>query len=143
MNRGALYPSSPRRRERDASNCKATGIAGDALPQKKHQDHVRILLHNCSGLGTISNDRDLNKYNLSNNTTILKTFCEEKQVDLVGLTETNVDWRQVAPDCQLWKVAREWAAITRTVVSNNRRIPTTEHKQWGQTMGRYSDDLYE
>lgn len=45
--------------------------------------------------------------------------------------ETNVDWWQVESDCQLWKVAREWAAIFRTVVSNNRRIPTTTHKQWG------------
>ncbi|GFH59500.1 hypothetical protein CTEN210_15976 [Chaetoceros tenuissimus] len=47
--------------------------------------------------------------------------------------ETNVDWRQVDPDCQLWKVAREWAANSRTVVSNNRRIPTSTHKQWGGT----------
>ena len=39
MNRG-LYPKSPRSRERDSSNCKATEIAGDAILQRKRDDHV-------------------------------------------------------------------------------------------------------
>ena len=133
MNRGSLYPQSPRRRERDSSKRKLAGIAGDVIPQIKHNNHIRILLHNCSGLGQIKSDRELNKYSLTDNTEQLKIFCESKGVDLVGLTETNTDWRKVEPDCQLWKVMREWAPISRSIVSNNRRVPATIHKQWGGT----------
>ena len=61
MNRG-LYSKSPCSNERDSAHSKATGIVGDAIPQSKHEDHVHILLHNCSGF-----DRESNKYCVNNN----------------------------------------------------------------------------
>lgn len=140
MNRG-LYPKSPRSRERDSANCKATGIAGDAIPQLKQDDHVRILLHNCSGLGPLSFDRELNEYSVTDNLNKLRLFCDSKQVDLVGLTETNTDWRTVDPECQMWKMARAWFPASRTIVSNNQRVPATDHKQWGGTAMLCMQDL--
>ena len=98
----SLYPSSPRpSRGGEQENDKSTlGIAGDVIPQKKNEDHIRILLHNCSGIGIISGqDKDKSSYKL----TQLKIFALEKMVDLICLTETNTDWRVVPPENQLWK----------------------------------------
>ena len=57
-----LYPSSPRpsREEEQEINKSTTGIPGDVIPQRKKDDHVRILLHNCSGIGAI-NGTEMNK----------------------------------------------------------------------------------
>ena len=127
-----LYPSSSRpSRGGEQENYKSTiGVAGDAIPQKKKDDHVRILLHNCSGIGVISGtERDKSSYNL----TQLKLFALEKKVDLICLTETNTDWRMVSPRYQLWKVILPWFQQSRVTVSYNTTTTKNRRLQWGGT----------
>ena len=135
-----LYPNSPRpSRGGEVENYQSTsGIAGDAIPQKKNEDHIRVLLHNCSGIGAISGtERDKSSYKL----TQLKLFALEKKVDLICLTETNTDWRMVPPRYQLWKVILPWYQQSRVTVSYNTTIKKNRRVQWGGTAMICANDL--
>ena len=103
MNR--LYPCSPRpSRVEERENLKSTSsILGNVIPQRKNEDHIRILLHNCSGIGAINGT---NMSSSSDKLTQLKMFALSKQVDLIGITETNTDWRVIPSHQHLWKIVR-------------------------------------
>ena len=59
---------------------------------------VRILLHNTGGIGFKSNERSIATLKLER----LKKLVIEKNIDLIGLTEVNKDWRKLEYDDTIW-----------------------------------------
>ena len=63
--------------------------------KKKNRHTVRILLHNTCGLGT-----DASSKIASIKLAKLKKLVIEHEVDIIGLTEINIDWRRTTTTCK-------------------------------------------
>ena len=71
----------------------------------------------------------------------LKKFIVEKQVDIVGLTEVNKDWRCVPTENTVW-VATELRKETRKIqVSNNTTGQLNREHQIGGTITMVFDEV--
>jgi len=64
----------------------------------------------------LSQDREIEKesYKIEK----LKKFIIEKQVDIVGLTEVNKDWRCVPTENTVWAATAPWRETQKIQVSN-------------------------
>jgi len=147
------WPQSPRRCEETANNTTAQrrgeqtdpamdqnhrkGIYGDAITQKKDDDHIRILLQNPGGIGFVTGQRNRESYKIEK----LKKFVIDKQVDIVGLTEVNKDWRCVPTENTVWAATAPWRETRKIQVSHNTTSPRNREHQIGGTVMMAFDEV--
>ena len=113
------------------------GIHGDAITQKKDDGNVRILLQNPGGIGFVTGQRNRESYKMDK----LKKFIIEKQVDIVGLTEVNKDWRCVPTDNTVWAATAPWRETRKIQTSNNTTGQMNREHQIGGTITMAFDEV--
>jgi exonuclease III len=104
-------------------------IYGDHIKQKK-KGMVRILFQNPQGLGPLS---DVQGCQTSKINTLKDTLLKH-QIDLVGLSEINKDWRLVPQKETMWNITDNWFEYRRLATSFNSAIRPTTRTQFGGTL---------
>ena len=85
--------------------------------KKKGEKAVRIAFVNVNGIGTHArNERSEG----------IRRFIQEKEIDVMGVAETNVHWGKVASHQTLWDRTKRWTPNRRLGVAYNihQRLPT-------------------
>ena len=145
------WPRPPRRCEGDVSAQRSEeltgqrrsgrkhqeGIHGDPIRQRKDENHVRILLQNPGGIGFVTGRRNRESLKIEK----LKKFIIEKEVDMVGLTEVNKDWRQVSTENTVWAATASWTETRRIQTSTNTTCPSQSEHQIGGTISMCFNEL--
>ena len=91
---------------------------------------IRIFFQNPQGIGNISSDRERHTPKL----TKLKDFILKHKVDIVGLSETNKDWRAIPQTETFWQYTDGWFEHRRLVTSINEKVPIRTQTQYGGTL---------
>ena len=95
------------------------GVFGHHL-RKKDCNSIRILFQNIGGLGDLYKDKEPEKL------VRLKKFLIKQEIDVVGIAETNTDWRTLPMENNLWNRTSSWFQSRRISVSHNDKVaPTT------------------
>jgi hypothetical protein len=105
------------------------GIYGDHLKQKR-QGMIRFLFQNPQGLGHIDSDT----HRQSIKTKKLKYALIKHNVDIVGLSETNRDWRLIPQKETMWACTEGWFEHRRLTTSINELSPRRTATQFGGTL---------
>lgn len=86
------YNSPPERRQERLRNTenRQSGIYGDHIKQKR-SGMLRILFQNPQGLGRIHSGESIQSLKL----TKLKDILIKQNIDVLGLSEVNRDWRVI------------------------------------------------
>jgi len=113
------------------------GIHGDPIKQRKDEDSIRILLQNSGGIGFVSGQRNRESLKVEK----LKQFILSKQVDFVGLTEVNKDWRRVDTENTVWAATAGWTEARRIHTSHNKTLPPQAEFQVGGTLSMCFNEL--
>lgn len=121
-------PGGRQERQRNDEN-RLSGIYGDHLKQKR-KGMIRILFQNPQGIGSIdsNNSRQTLKINK------LKHTLLKHDVDIVGLSEINKDWRMVPHKESMWACTEGWFEHRRLTTSINELNPPTSPTQFGGTL---------
>jgi exonuclease III len=90
---------------------------------------VRILFQNPQGLGPL---RD-GEYSQSPKINKLKDTLLTHNVDILGLSEVNKDWRIIPQKQSLWQLTDRWFEYRRLTTSINNLVPSTSQQQFGGT----------
>ena len=110
---------------------------GDAL-RKKQPGMARIVFQNPAGLGVHTN---------SIKTYDLQQFIMDKDIDLIGMGEINVNWGKVAGKHSIWNRVRPWFESSRVAAAYNIRDRFAKRAQRGGsaqiTQGRLSHRVLE
>ena len=112
-------------------------IHGDPIKQRKDEDSIRILLQNPGGIDFVSGQRNRESLKVEK----LKQFILSKQVDFVGLSEVNKDWRRVDTENTVWAATVGWTEARRIQTSNNKTLPPQAEFQVGGTLSMYFNEL--
>ena len=145
------WPRPPRRCEEDVNALRRLeqadhtgmdqnhrkGIYGDAITQRKNDDNIRILLQNPGGIGFVTGRRNRESYKIEK----LKKLVIEKQIDIVGLTEVNKDWRCVPTENTVWAATAPWRETRKIQVSNNTTGTRDREHQIGGTITMAFDEI--
>ena len=86
--------------------------------KKKGEKTVRLAFVNVNGIGIYARDARSED---------LRRFINEKDVDVMGIAETNVHWGKVHAYHSLWDRTKRWSSNRRIGVAYNvhQRLPTT------------------
>jgi Reverse transcriptase (RNA-dependent DNA polymerase). len=122
-------PPGRRQERRGQEQNRQRGVYGDHLKQKQG-GMVRIFFQNPQGIGPISNDRARQ----SSKITKLKDFILNHKVDIVGLSETNKDWRAIPQKETFWQCTDGWFELRRLITSINKKVPVRNQLQYGGTL---------
>jgi Endonuclease/Exonuclease/phosphatase family. len=122
-------PPGRRQERHDNEQNRLSGIYGDHLKQKR-SGMLRIFFQNPQGIGPISSDGRGQSLKI----TKLKDFFIKHKVDLIGLSETNRDWRIIPQKETFWQCTEGWFEHRRLVTSINEKIPTRTQTQYGGTL---------
>ena len=135
---GTQTSNSPRK-NRITRNHDAGDHFGDHLP-RGNKETVRILLHNPGGIGFIENKRCLQTLKMEK----IKKFIIQHNVDIVGLSEVNKDWRRVKQDNTIWNTTKNWREHRRVQVSQNKTSPpgNSEFLVGGTAMAAFDDVVF-
>lgn len=123
-------PPGSRRQERLRNDeNRLSGIYGDHLKQKR-KGTIRILFQNPQGLGMmIHADRTYtDKINK------IKYTMIKHDVDVLGLSEINKDWRMVPYSRSLWNITEGWFEHRRITTAVNDQLPPRSETQYGGTI---------
>jgi len=71
----------------------------------------------------------------------LKQFILSKQVDVVGLTEVNKDWKRVDIENTVWAATAGWTEARRIQTSHNKALPPQAEFQVGGTLSMCFNEL--
>jgi hypothetical protein len=126
-------PRPPGRRQERLENVenRLTGIYGDHIKQKR-KGMVRILFQNPQGLGPIARARETGCQ--TRKITSLKDTILKHNIDFVGLSEVNKDWRLVPQQESMWSLTEGWFEYRRLATSINSCVPPTRPIQYGGTL---------
>jgi hypothetical protein len=94
---------------------KEGGVFGHHL-RKKDCNSIRVLFQNIGGLGDLFKDKEPEKLSR------LKTFLIKQDVDVLGIAETNTDWRTLPLENNLWNRTSSWFQSRRISVSHNDKV---------------------
>ena len=85
--------------------------------KKKREKTVRIAFVNVNGIGMYARDARSED---------IRRFIQEKEVDVMGIAETNVHWGKVHAYHSLWDRTKRWSSDRRLGVAYNvhQRLPT-------------------
>jgi hypothetical protein len=64
---------------------------------------------------------------------LIRTGITNWEFDVIGLVETNLDWRLIPEDTKLWARTREWWEHLHISHSHNITFPARNEKQFGGT----------
>lgn len=98
------------------------GVFGHHL-RKKDNNSVRILFSNIGGLGNLYDKKKVDKLD------DIKMFLCKHEIDVVGLAETNTDWRTLPVGQSLWSRTSSWF--------QSRRISTSHNSKTAPMIGKY------
>ena len=108
-------PPGTRRQERLQNNeNRLSGIYGDHL-KKKRKGTLRILFQNPQGLGQMVQADST----YSDKINKLKYVLLKHDIDILGLSEINKDWRKVPYQRSLWNVTDGWFEHRRITTATN------------------------
>ena len=100
------------RQHRTPRNHDTNAHFGDHL-QQNDTSTIRILLNNPGGIGFIENSRCLQTLKMEK----LKKLIIQHNIDIVGLSEVNKDWRKVEQEHIIWNTTQNWKEHRRVQVS--------------------------
>ena len=83
---------------------------GDELSKRKRKDTVRIMFQNIRGLGSKED---------SSKAETLRQNIADKQIDIIGMVEVNVNWKRVAKRKNLTQMSKQWFESSKVSVSYN------------------------
>jgi len=144
-----MWPGSPQTCERIQTNIRPNrrrgrnhvdkGYHGDTL-SRKHKDCVRILLHNPGGIGFVTSQRCKQTLKMEK----LKKLVIKNDIDLVGLTEVNKDWRKLDYEHTIWGATTNWRENRRIQTGQNITKPAGEssHLVGGVAMMAFGDLVF-
>ena len=112
------------------------GVFGHHL-RTKDCNSIRILFQNIGGLGDLYQDKEPEKI------VRLKKFLIKHNVDVVGIAETNTDWRTLPTENNLWNRTSSWFQSRRLSVSHNDKVApkTGRYFQVGGTLTMLIDEM--
>ena len=115
---------------------KESGVFGHHI-RKKDCNSIRILFQNIGGLGDLFKDKEPEKL------TRLKKFLIKHEIDVVGMAETNTDWRTLPIENNLWNRTASWFQSRRISVSHNDKVApkTGRYFQVGGTTTMLIDEM--
>lgn len=122
-------PPGRRQERQEYEQNRLAGIYGDHLKQKQ-QGMVRILFQNPQGLGQL----DSNNHRQSIKIKKLKETLIKHNVDIVGFSETNKDWRVIPHRETMWACTEGWFEYRRLTTGINQLSPLRTPTQFGGTM---------
>ena len=82
---------------------------GDKMMKKKN-NHTRLCFANINGIGVSKK---------SSKSEEIRMFMSKKQVDVMGMAETNVNWSKVTNSNTLWERTQSWFETRRIAVAYN------------------------
>jgi exonuclease III len=124
------HPRPPgRRQERQQNGNHLDGIYGDHIKQKK-QGMICILFQNPQGIGPLNSNRRYQTSKINN----LKDTLLKHDIDILGLSEINKDWRMIPQTETMWNVMDGWFEYRRMTTSINTMVPPTSRTQYGRTL---------
>jgi hypothetical protein len=91
---------------------------------------ARILFQNPHGLGTITSGNQEQSLKI----TKLKAAILNHNIDVVGLSEVNKDWRQIPHQESFWALTEGWVKHRRLITSINRKVESQSSIQYGGTL---------
>jgi Endonuclease/Exonuclease/phosphatase family./Reverse transcriptase (RNA-dependent DNA polymerase). len=121
-------PDSRRQGRQESNGNRLQGIYGDHLKQKRN-GMVRILFNNPQGLGPIRNRDQCQSFKINK----LKDTLLKHNIDIMGLSEVNKDWRMIPQKQTLWQLTEGWFEYRRMITSLNSMVPPTSQTQYGGT----------
>ena len=84
---------------------------GDKLSKVKKSDEViRYAFQNIRGFGT---------HGEHERAVQIKSFIDKNKIDIMGMAEVNVNWRNLRRKNTLEQIGRQWYELTRTMCSYN------------------------
>ena len=126
-----------RSRNRSRKHDKDKGHHGDLL-KRKRQDCVRFLCYNPNGIGFVSSERKNETIKMEK----LKELRRDYDIDFIGLSEVNKDWRCCGSyDNSIWGATKRWTEHRRVQVGNNTWAPRDQFRQTGGTASLAFGDL--
>jgi exonuclease III len=125
MNNTDSHPVGRQGRLGSDENC-LSGIYGDHLKQKR-SGMVRILFQNPQGLGHLSSNRTQQSDKMNE----LKDTLLKHNVDLVGFSEVNKDWRWIPQKETFWECTEGWFKHRCMTTGINELTPGTSETQYG------------
>jgi exonuclease III len=125
MNNNNSHPGGRQGRPGIDEN-RLSGIYGDHLKQKR-SGMVRILFQNPQGLGRLSSERNQHSDKINK----LKDTLIKHNVDLVGFSEINKDWRRIPQRETFWACTEGWFEHRRMTTGINELTPITSETQFG------------
>ena len=126
-----------RRRNRRRNHETDRGHHGDLLKRNK-RDCVRILCYNPNGIGFVSSERKDETIKMEK----LKELRRDYDIDYVGLSEVNKDWRCCGSyDKSIWGATKRWTEHRRIQVGNNTWAPRDQFRQTGGTASMAFGDV--
>ena len=99
----------PRRRREGRSSQNDTETTLNCRPPQDHWGHkmkkkkekmIRIVFVNINGIGMYARDKKSED---------MRKFIQEKDIDVMGIAETNVHWGKVHACHTLWDRTKQWA----------------------------------
>jgi hypothetical protein len=105
------------------------GIYGDHIKQKQ-AGIIRILFQNPQGLGHLNGRSRMQTPKL----TKLRDTMIKHNIDIVGLSEINKDWRKISQRDTMWNIIDGWFEYRRLIMSMNTMVSATSPTQYGATM---------
>ena len=122
-------PSGRRQERRDTAENRLNGIYGDHIKQKR-QGMVRILFQNPQGLGSIASGRGGQSLKIRK----LRDTLLTHNIDVVGLSEVNKDWRLIPQKETMWTLTDGWFEHRRLISSINTLVAPRTSTQYGGTI---------
>ena len=96
---------------------------GDRMKQKK-SNMIRIAVLNINHIGQMCN---------SPKSEALREFIEDKDVDIIGLSELGVNWKKLEEKHSLWERTEPWFSMRRLAVGYNSADKLSMRSQYGGT----------
>jgi len=122
-------PPGGRQERQQYDENRHTGIYGDHLKPKK-KGMVRLLFQNPQGLGPMN---ELTQLQTSKITKLKETLLKH-DIDLLGLSEVNKDWRKIPHQQTLWSISDGWFEHRRLSMSINTKVRAHSKVQFGGTL---------